>query len=149
MAALSLSSERTRAPSTSRLCGLVRKSSPPASIAFTRSVVSLSAVTKMTGMRAVRGSRLMRRHTSNPVVAVVHAEVAGGHRDVEDAEVGLLLEAGGERRRPVVRRDRAEAEHVELVEEQLHVRRNVVGDEDERRVGRGRRELGHRIRGAP
>jgi hypothetical protein len=49
------------------LCGFVRKSSPPASIAFTRSVVSLSAVMKMTGMRAVRGSRLMRRQTSNPV----------------------------------------------------------------------------------
>src|SRR5260221_1536012 len=35
-------------------------------MALTRSVVSLSAVTKMTGMRAVRGSRLMRRHTSKP-----------------------------------------------------------------------------------
>ena len=33
----------------------------------TRSLVSLSAVTKITGMREVRGSRLMRRHTSNPV----------------------------------------------------------------------------------
>ena len=39
------------------MCGFVRKSSPPASIALTRSVVSLSAVTKITGMRAVRGSR--------------------------------------------------------------------------------------------
>ena len=36
-------------------------------IAFTRSVVSFSAVTKMTGMLFVRGSRLMRRQTSKPV----------------------------------------------------------------------------------
>src|SRR3954468_22022311 len=67
VAALSLSRLRTRAPSTNRLCGLVRKSSPPASMPRTRSLVSLSAVTKITGMRAVRGSRLIRRQTSKPV----------------------------------------------------------------------------------
>ena len=49
-----------------------------------------------------------------------------------------MLEARGERARPVGRGDGAKAEHVQLVEQQLHVRRHVVRDEDQRCVG-GRR----------
>ena len=67
----------------------------------TRSVVSLSAVTKITGMRAVRGSRLMRRQTSNPVDRSSTPQIAGGHRDIENAEIRLVLETGAHRRRSV------------------------------------------------
>ena len=66
--------------------------------------------------------------------AIVDAEVAGGHRHVEDAEVGTMLEARGERRRSVRGGDGAEAQHVQLIEQQLDVRRDVVGDENQRRI---------------
>jgi hypothetical protein len=80
---------------------------------------------------------------------VVDAEVPRRHRDVEDAEVRHLVEADLHRRRSVGRGDRPEAQDVELVEQQLHVRRHVVGDEDDRRVGGRGRELRHRLRDAP
>src|SRR5438045_351391 len=36
-----------------------------------------------------------------------------------------------------MRRNSTEAEHVKLIEQKLHVRRHVVGDENQRRVGCG------------
>ena len=64
----------------------------------------------------------------------------------------MVLEARRQRRRPVRRRDRAKAENVELIEQQLHVRGDIVGDENQRggcleirvlhcsiRTGQGRR----------
>ncbi len=73
---------------------------------------------------------------------VVHAEVAGRHRHVEDAQVRPTLEAHRQRRRAIRRRERAKSQHVELVEQQLHVRRHVVGDENQRGV-RGRAVVLH------
>jgi hypothetical protein len=67
--------------------------------------------------------------------AVGHAEVAGGHRHVEQADVRAPLERQREGARPVVGGDRPVPEELKLIGEQLHVGRHVVGDEDERRVG--------------
>jgi hypothetical protein len=77
---------------------------------------------------------------------IIDAEVAGGHRHVEDAQVRLLLEARLQRGWAVVRCDRAKAEHVQLVKEQLHVRGDVVRHEDDRRVGWRGDYAGHAIR---
>ena len=64
-------------------------------------------------------------------VAVIAAEVARRHRDVEDAEIGAMLEARREGAGPVRRGDGAKAEDVQLVEQELDVRRDVVGDENQ------------------
>lgn len=51
-----------------------------------------------------------------------------------------MFEARRESARAVARGDRSEAEHAELVEEELDVRRDVVGDENQwsvRRLGNG------------
>ena len=58
----------------------------------------------------------------------------------------MALGAHPKRRRPIVGGDGAEPEDVKLVEQQLHVRGHVVRDEDERRVGRRRSQLGHALR---
>ena len=68
--------------------------------------------------------------------AVVASQIARGHRHVEDAEIRFVLEARDKRAGPVGRGDRAKSEHVELIEEKLDVRRDVVRDENERGVGR-------------
>ena len=65
-------------------------------------------------------------------IAVGDPEVAGRHRDVENAEVGMVLEAGGHRPGAVVGSDRAKPEQGQLVGQQLDVGVDVVGDEDER-----------------
>ena len=123
VAALSLSRLRTRAPSTRRLCGFVRKSSPPASIAFTRSVVSFSAVTKMTGMLFVRGSRLMRRQTSKPVDRSSTPRSPAGIDTSRMQRSGRCSKHAASADGPSDDGDGAEAEHVQLIEQQLDVRR--------------------------
>ncbi len=67
--------------------------------------------------------------------AVVAAEGARRHRDVENAEVRPVRVAGVDRRRAIDRFDDAVAERAELIVQQLDVRRNVVGDENQRRGG--------------
>src|SRR5215469_16944083 len=62
-------SERTRAKRAMSLTGLVKKSSAPACRPRTRSETSESAVTITTGMSAVCGSALSRRHTSKPSIS--------------------------------------------------------------------------------
>ena len=112
----------------------MRKSSPPASIAFTRSVVSFSAVTKMTGMLFVRGSRLMRRQTLEArSIGRRRPRSPARHRHVEDAQVGACARStAASAPGPVGRRDGAKAEHVKLIEQQFHVGRHVIGDEYQR-----------------
>src|SRR5688572_18313687 len=58
----------TRAISSSRLTGLERKSSAPASMPRTRLPWSSSAVTRTTGINAVAGSALSRSQTSKPLM---------------------------------------------------------------------------------
>ena len=65
---LILSKDFTRARSSGWLMGLVRKSSAPASMPFTRSCVGSSAVTMMTGSIAVAAFWRIRRHTSYPLI---------------------------------------------------------------------------------
>jgi hypothetical protein len=60
----------------------------------------------------------------------------------------IALGAHPKRRRAVVRRDGAEAEDVQLIEQELDVRGDVVGDEDQRRIRRRWRELAHAVRAA-
>ncbi len=57
-------SERTRASSSGWWMGLLRKSSAPASMPFTRSWAGSSAVTITTGSIAVAGLSRIFRHTS-------------------------------------------------------------------------------------
>ena len=63
---------------------------------------------------------------------VVTPQVAGWHRDIENAKVGAMRGRRFNRRRSVLGGDRAIAEHVELVEQQLHVGGHVVRHENER-----------------
>ena len=73
--------------------------------------------------------------------AVIDAEVTGGHRDVENREIGAAVETRRQRRRRITRHHGAKAERFELVDEQLDVRIHIVGNEDQRqRPGNG----GHR-----
>ena len=58
----------------------------------------------------------------------------------------MAVGADAQRRRPVVGGDRAEAEDVQLIEQELHVRGHVVRDEDERCVGRRWGQLAHAVR---
>ena len=58
------SSDRTRASSSGWLMGLLRKSSAPASMPFTRSCAGSSAVTITTGRSAVAGFSRSFRQTS-------------------------------------------------------------------------------------
>jgi hypothetical protein len=46
-----------------------------------------------------------------------------------------MFEAGRKCRRPVGRGNGPVPQYVELIEKQLHVRRNVVGDENQRGIG--------------
>ena len=78
---------------------------------------------------------------------VVDAEVARRHRDVEDAEVRAMLETRRKRRRAVRRGNRAEPQHVQLIEQKLDVRRDVVGDEYQRRVSRRSGAFHERVTG--
>src|SRR6185437_796646 len=64
--------------------------------------------------------------------SVIDAQLPGGHRDVENTQVGVMLDARSDRRRPIDGRDRAEAQSLQLVEQKLHVRRHIVGDQNER-----------------
>ena len=80
----------------------------------------------------------MRRHTSNPVDRSSTPRSPAGIDTSRMHKIRAVLEAGRERARPVGRGDGAEAEHVQLVEQQLDVRRHVVGDEDQRCI-RGQR----------
>ena len=61
----------------------------------------------------------------------------------------MPLRAYAKGRGAIVRRHGPEAEDVELVEQQLHVRRHVVRDEDQRGVGRWWGKLAHSIRVVP
>ena len=94
---------------------------------------------------AVWAQAELRKSLAAMGARVVDAEVAGGHRHVEDAEVGMAFGADPQRRRAVVGRDGAEAEDVQLVEEELHVRGHVVRDEDERGVSRRWGQLAHAV----
>ena len=92
----------------------------------------------MTGMRDVRAIALDAAANLESGGSGIHAKVAGRHRHVEDAEIRRMLEAGRDRGRSVVRRDGAIAECVQLVEQQLDVGRNVIGNEDDWRRTRSR-----------
>ena len=65
-----------------------------------------------------------------PGGAVVDAEVARRHRDIEDAEIGMMLEGRRHRGRSVDGGYRFVTQAVQLVEQQLDVGGNVVSDEN-------------------
>ena len=97
----------------------------------TRSLVSLSAVTNITGIREVRGIALDAAAHLESGGPVVDAEVAGRHRHVEDAEIGMMLEGRRYRGRSIDGGYRLVTEAVQLIEQQLDVGGNVVSNEND------------------
>ena len=64
------------------------------------------------------------------------------HHPIDNAEPIIYVKGRG----AIVRRHGPEAEDVQLIEQQLHVRRHVVRDEDQRGVGRRWGKFTHAIR---
>src|SRR5690606_3611394 len=84
-------SERTRASSARSSTGLVRNSSAPASSPSTRSSGRSSAVTITTGMCVQRGSALIRRQTSKPVIPGIitsSSTISGGSTSITASAEG-------------------------------------------------------------
>ena len=63
---------------------------------------------------------------------MIYPEITGRHRDIQNTEIGTMLDARGYGGGAIYGADGAEPECFELIEQKLHVRRHVVGDEDQR-----------------
>jgi hypothetical protein len=65
---------------------------------------------------------------------MIDTQLAGWHRNVQYAQIRVMLDARSDRARPIDRSHSAETKCLQLVEQKLHVRRYVIGDENERRL---------------